>query len=83
MAILTIETKGEGALKELQNLEQQDLIRIVKEPDSNLYYLPGEPISNEDFTNWIEYANNSPTISLIEAKQRWEDQKRILRKHTL
>jgi MoaA/NifB/PqqE/SkfB family radical SAM enzyme len=82
MALLTIETKGEGALKELQNLEQQDLMRIVKEPDSNLYALPGEPISNEDFTNWIEYANNSPTISLIEAKQRWEDQKRILRKHT-
>ena len=82
MEILTIEFKGDEALKEL-HLEQKDLIRIVREPDSNLYSLPGGPISNDDFTNWIEYVDNSPTISLIEAKQRWEDQKRILKKSIL
>ena len=83
MEILRIEVKGVEALKELHNLEQNDLIRIIKEPDLNLYSLPGGPISNEDFTNWIEFADNSPTISLIQAKQKWEDQKRILKNFIL
>ena len=83
MEILNIEIKGDEALKELHNLEQQDLILIVKEPDSNLYSLPGGPISNEDFANWIEFAENSPNLSLIQAKQKWEDQKRILKNSIL
>lgn len=57
-----------------------DLIRIVNEPDLNSYSLSGEPISDTDFRNWVEYAGNSPTISLTEAKQRWSDQKKKLQK---
>ena len=83
MEILTIEVKGDEALKELHNLEQNDLIRIIREPDSNLDSLPGGSISNEDFASWIEFAENSPTISLIQAKQKWEDQKRILKNSIL
>lgn len=80
MASITIELKGEDALKALEDLEQRDLIRIVKESDQNLYVLPGEPMSNEDFINWIEFAENTPALSLNEAKQRWADQKKALQK---
>lgn len=78
MSSITIELKGEDALKALEDLKQKDLIRIVKEPDFNLYTLPGEPVSDDDFRNWIEFAENTPTINLNEAKQRWEDQKKKL-----
>ncbi|MCX6238744.1 MAG: hypothetical protein NTY07_14475 [Bacteroidia bacterium] len=80
MQTLTIELTGSNSLKALQDLEQKDLIRIVKEPEINSYSLPGKPISDEDFRKWVEYAENSPTISLTEAKQQWADQKKKLQK---
>ncbi|MFO7656451.1 MAG: hypothetical protein R6W78_05235 [Bacteroidales bacterium] len=80
MQTLTIELTDNNSLKALQDLEHKNLIRIVKEPDLNSYSLHGEPISIEDFRKWVEYAENSPTVSLTEAKQRWSEQKKKLRK---
>ena len=80
MQTLTIELTGKDSLKALQNLEQSDLIRIVNEPDLNSYSLSGEPISDNDFRNWVEYVENSPTISLTDAKQRWSDQRKKLQR---
>ena len=80
MQILTIELTDNNSLKALQELEHKQLIRIVKEPDINSYALPGEPISAEDFRKWVEYAEDSATVSLSEAKQRWATQKKKLQK---
>jgi hypothetical protein len=80
MQTLTIELTGNNSLKVLQELEHKQLIRILKEPDLNSYSLPGEQIREEDFKKWVEYAEDSPTISLTEAKQRWEGQKKKLQK---
>jgi predicted ATP-grasp superfamily ATP-dependent carboligase len=77
---ITIELTGKNSLKALQDLEHNHLIRILQEPDLNSYSLSGEPISNEDFRKWVEYAENSPTVSLNEAKQRWTQQKKSLQK---
>ena len=63
---------------ELRNLEQKHMIMIVKEPDINSYALPGETIDEKDFKNWVEYVEDSPTVSFTEAKQRWETQKKKL-----
>ena len=78
MQILTIELTGNNSLKALQDLEQMQLIRIVKEPDLNSYFLPREPISDQDFRKWIEYAEDSPAVSLTSSKQRWAAQKKKL-----
>ncbi len=80
MQTLTIELTGSDSLKALQDLELKKLIRIVKKPEFNSYSLPGEPISEEEFKKWVEKAENSPTVSLIEAKQKWEIQKKKLQK---
>ena len=80
MQTVTIELTNNNALKLLKDLENKNLIRIVKEPDLNSYALPGEPISEEDYKNWLGYAENNPTISLTEAKQKWEVQKSKLQK---
>ncbi len=80
MKKLTIELTGNNSLKALQDLEHKHLIRIVKEPALNYYSLPGEEISEEDFKKWIEYAENSPTVSITEAKQQWATQKQKLLK---
>jgi hypothetical protein len=80
MQTLTIELTGKDSLKALQDLEHNHLIRIVNEPDLNSYSLPGDPISEEDFRKWVEYTENSPTVSLTQAKQRWAEQKKKLQK---
>ena len=80
MQTLTIELTGNNSLKALQDLEHKHLIRILNEPDLGSYSLPGEPIRNEDFRRWVEYAENSPIVNLTEAKQRWAKQKKKLQK---
>ncbi len=80
MKTITIELTGNNSLKALQDLEHKHLIRILKEPDLNSYSLPGEPISNEDFKKWVEYAEISPTVSLTEAKLGWAEQRKKLQK---
>jgi hypothetical protein len=80
MQTLTIELTGNNSLKALQELEQKQLIRIVKEPGLNSYALPGEAISEEDFKKWVEYAEYSPTVNITEAKQQWAAQKKKLQK---
>jgi hypothetical protein len=80
MQTLRIELIGNNSLKALQDLEHEHLIRIVQEPDLNSYSLPGEPISDEDFRKWVEYAENSPTVTLTQAKQKWAEQKKKLQK---
>lgn len=81
MQTLTIELKGNNALKALQELEQKQLIRILKSVDLNSYALPGDEISDENFKKWVEFAESSPTVSLTEAKQKWTTKKNKLQKH--
>ena len=80
MQKLTIELTGTNSLKALKELEHKHLIRILKEPNLNSYSLSGEPISNEDFRRWVDYAENSQTVTLTEAKLRWAEQKKKLQK---
>jgi hypothetical protein len=85
MQTVTIELTDKNSLKVLQDLEHMHLIRIVKEPDPiaiglDSYALPGEPMNEQDFKKWVEYTENSPTVSLTEAKQRWASQKKKLQK---
>lgn len=80
MQTLKIELTGYDSLKILKDLENKHMIRIVNEPNLNSYALPGEQISEQDFNNWVDYAEDSATISITEAKQRWATQKGKLQK---
>jgi hypothetical protein len=80
MQTLKVELTGNNSLNALQELERQHLIRIVTEPDPSYYALPGNPVSEEDFIKWVEHAENSPDVSLTEAKQLWAEQKKNLKK---
>jgi hypothetical protein len=80
MQTLTIELTGNNSLKALKELEHKRLIRIVNIPDLNSYALPGEGITEDDFKKWVEYTEDSPTVTVAEAKQRWATQKKKLQK---
>ena len=80
MEKLIIELTDSQSLKALQELESRQLIRILKKPDLNALALAGEPITEEDFKNWVRYAEESPMVSIQEARQKWAAQKEKLRK---
>lgn len=80
MRTLKIELKDNKAYLMLKELEDKHLIRIVKEPDLSSYALPGAPISEEDFKIWVEFADDSSTLSFAETKERWATQKEKLQK---
>ncbi len=77
MQTILIELKNSKAFEELHNLEEKNLIRIVNE-DFSSYSLPGKPINEDEFKEWVEYAENTQTVSLNEAKQQWEIRKKKL-----
>jgi hypothetical protein len=77
MQTILIELKNNKAIEELQNLEEKDFIRIVNE-DFSSYSLPGKPINEDEFSAWVDHAENTSTVSLIEAKQQWESRKKKL-----
>ena len=52
----------------------------MKELDLNSNALAGEPMSEDDFKEWIEHAEDSPSLSLDEAKERWAALKKKLQK---
>jgi len=80
MQTVTIELLDNDSLKALQDLEQKQIIRIVKKTDLNTYAMPGKPMSEQDFKKWVEYTEDSPTVSITEAKQRWATQKEKLQR---
>jgi len=81
MQTLIIELTGDHSLKAVKELESKHLIRIIDNPDSRSFALPGQEISEQDFNKWIEYTENSPTVSLSDAEQRWSKQKKVLQRY--
>jgi hypothetical protein len=79
MQTVLIELKNNLAFEELHNLEEKNLIRIINE-DFSSYSLPGKPINEEEFRAWVEYAEDTPEMSLNEAEQRWEIRKKKLQR---
>jgi hypothetical protein len=79
MQTVLVELRDNKAFDELHNLEAKHLIRIVNESKTgSSYALPGKPVSLEDFRKWVEYAENTHSISLTQAKKRWQAQRKKL-----
>lgn len=80
MQVLTIEFSDQTVMNAIKDLESRNLIRIVKEPELNLLAIPGEPISEQQFNDWISSAENSNILTYSEAKKRWAQQKEKIQK---
>ena len=80
MQTVTVEINKRGALKALQDLQEKQLITIVKDelPDSPA--LPGRPSSLAEFRAWLKQSEKMPVISLKDAKTQWANKKKQLQK---
>ncbi len=80
MHTITLQIRNDNALKTLQDLETRHLIKIIESSNVNSPALPGEEIEIKEFKNWIRSAEENSTASLIEAKEKWANQRKQLQK---
>ncbi|HXB35331.1 MAG TPA: hypothetical protein VNV35_18005 [Puia sp.] len=82
MQTVTVQLTDRSARKALRDLEQKQLIRIVKSPRFESPALPGNPISQSAFEAWIADAEKAPSVSLKAAKLTWAANRRQLQQLT-
>jgi hypothetical protein len=80
MQTLTVQITNRNALKTLHALREKHFIRIVDDADLDSPSLPGGRLSLKAFKNWIVNAENAPVTDLKEAKSKWANRKKQLRK---
>ena len=82
MQTLTVQITDGNGLKALQALEQKHFIRIMENTGTESPALPGNALALSAFRSWINAADDSPTITLKEAKARWAQKRKQLPKLT-
>jgi biopolymer transport protein ExbD len=75
MQTVTIELKAYDSLKALHELEKKNLIKIH---DHDSLTLPGGEVDADEFIDWISKAEKSESITVNEAKSKWDFHKTIL-----
>ena len=76
MHTITLEITNDNALKTIKDLESKHYVNIIEdfEFDAHSPALPGNTINADEFRAWIDAAEQSPTISFSEAKEKWARQ---------
>ena len=82
MHTITLQVNNGNALKTLRSLETKHFISILENSNIDSPALPGTPLSLSEFRNWIKDAEQAPTISLNEAKEKWASKRKQLLKLT-
>ena len=78
MHTVTLRINNANALKTLRGLEDKHFISIIDSSDTDLPSLPGAPLSLNEFKTCIKDAGQAPTVSLSEAKERWQQKRKQL-----
>jgi len=78
MQAFTVEIKNDDALKALQDLQEKHFINILSTPNLDSHVFPGEPLSAEEFKNFIDRRENGDFIPLKHVKESWAKKKKKL-----
>jgi hypothetical protein len=75
MQTLTVEIKNDDALKVLQDLQKKHFINILSTPDLDSHVFPGEPMSEEEFEDFVLKREKGDFIPLKQVKESWAKKK--------
>jgi hypothetical protein len=78
MQTVTVQITDKNALKALHALEDKQFIRILENSHIDSPALPGQTLSLSAFKQWIGAAENSPSIDLKDAKEKWAAKRKQL-----
>lgn len=80
MQTLTVEITNDNALKVLQDLQERHFINILAKPNLNSPVFPGDPLTTEEFREYILSRENGASMSIKEAKAKWAKKRKQLLK---
>lgn len=75
MQTVTLEITNDSAIKVLQELQDKHFINIVAHSDLNAPVFPGKPLTPQEFKKWAASRENSPAMTLKEARIKWARKK--------
>ncbi len=78
MHTITLQVNNIDALRTLKALENTHSISILEDSNFDTPSAAGKPLSFSAFKNWIEVAENAPTVSLTQAKEKWASKRKYL-----
>jgi hypothetical protein len=64
----------------LHDLQEKHFINIVAKTTFNSLVFPGKQLTTEEFRDWIKSRVNAPSMSLKDAKAKWDKKKNQLAK---
>ena len=62
----------------LRNFKSKPFINVIESSSFDTPALPGKPISLTEFRNWINNAEQTPMVSLGQAKGKWAIERKYL-----
>ena len=77
---ITVEITNESALRVLQDLQKKRFINIIIKPGFDSFVFSGKPLTAKEFKEWIEKRESGPSMTLKEAKAKWEKKEKKLLK---
>ena len=76
MQTVTVEITNKEALKVLHDLQEKRLIKIRATNEINPLAIPGEPLTDEEFKNFILNREHGAELNFDEAKTKWAKKKK-------
>jgi hypothetical protein len=81
MQTVTIAINNRNAMQTLHELEEKKMIAIIGNNELDLPVFTGKQFSLVEFRNWVNNAEQSPSISIDEAKEIWKTKRSRLQKN--
>jgi hypothetical protein len=82
MHTITLQINDERVVKTLQDMERSQFISILENSEFDSPALPGAPMSITAFKSWIGASEQTETVSLTQAKEKWASKRKQLLKLT-
>lgn len=81
MQTITLEINDQRALEKIEALRKKKLVTVITKTTYDSPALEGEPFSMKAFKEWISGAETDNSISLKDAKTKWQQKKKALQKN--
>jgi hypothetical protein len=81
MQTFTVQITNDNAVKALQELQAKHYIKIISKTNLDSPALPGKPLSPQQLKELVLSREQGPSMSLKEARAKWNKRMKQILKH--